>query len=508
MDRADRRPFTGSGQCLVTLPAETGDPYDPVDMFRHLLIAEAAELEAELGCPVGFANGQRGTDAGGHCHVGPAARNVALQSWLHERHLPAATGPAVRIDRKHRVVVLDGETLADVGDAFQLLRTAVRSGRAVTTPEIPDSPGDIGDTIRLEVGETWPSFALRDLDWDEVFARHHDRIVAEDASLASLQRLFAELQDAHTWVRDRSANARLPYRAWVGPDGAWFTHIPRWSAAWAAGVRAGDTIDHTGFQDWWNRTAATPRTRAVTTGYRWLAGTVGKERTLAARKPGGQVIVWSETCGVAPWHEPVSWSVMRSGTGYLRIRGWMFTPQWVAAIDSALEELARCPRMIVDLRGNVGGQLIAAQHFRDRFLTGPTHLGFVQFSIGGGRLGERVTINGEPPASGPHWHKPVRFLIDRQTYSASEDAILGLGGLPHVQIVGEPSGGGSGRPRTIALGRDRFATISTALTFDRAGHCVESNGIPVDIALPVGASLRDPVSCPSSAILAAADRSW
>jgi carboxyl-terminal processing protease len=106
------------------------------------------------------------------------------------------------------------------------------------------------------------------------------------------------------------------------------------------------------------------------------------------------------------------------------------------------------------------------------------------------------------------WHKPVRFLIDRQTYSASEDAILGLGGLPHVQIVGEPSGGGSGRARTIALTPEIYATISSALTFDRIGHCVEANGIPVDLPLPVAASFRDPVRNPASNVLALADQGW
>jgi carboxyl-terminal processing protease len=186
----------------------------------------------------------------------------------------------------------------------------------------------------------------------------------------------------------------------------------------------------------------------------------------------------------------------------------MFTPAWLGSLNDALEDLSTCPRLLVDLRGNGGGQLIAAQHFRDRFLAKETLLGSVRFSIGEGNLSDPAPIRGAPPADVPLWHKPVRLLIDRQTYSASEDAILGLGGLPHVQVVGESSGGGSGRARTLALSPDMYATVSSALTFDRPGRCIEAHGIPVDLPLPVEATFRDPLRNPASNVLALADRDW
>jgi carboxyl-terminal processing protease len=117
-------------------------------------------------------------------------------------------------------------------------------------------------------------------------------------------------------------------------------------------------------------------------------------------------------------------------------------------------------------------------------------------------------MSGSPAPGKRRWLKPVRFLVDRQTYSASEDAILGLGGLPHVQIVGEPTGGGSGRPRTLPLGNDMVATISTALTFDCAGRCIEANGLAVDIDLPIDAHFCDPAALPACAILELADAGW
>ena len=58
--------------------------------------------------------------------------------------------------------------------------------------------------------------------------------------------------------------------------------------------------------------------------------------------------------------------------------------------------------------------------------------------------------------------------------------MLGLQGLDHVDVVGEPSGGGSGRMRTLRLLPGWRLTVSTALTYDRSGRCVEGAGISVD----------------------------
>ena len=50
-----------------------------------------------------------------------------------------------------------------------------------------------------------------------------------------------------------------------------------------------------------------------------------------------------------------------------------------------------------------------------------------------------------------------------------------------MTVVGRPSGGGSGRPRSLPLLPGMRLMVSTALTYDRTGHCVEGAGIPVDV---------------------------
>ena len=137
---------------------------------------------------------------------------------------------------------------------------------------------------------------------------------------------------------------------------------------------------------------------------------------------------------------------------------------------------------LVDLRGNVGGSLVEAARFRDRFVDRPTTLGTIRFSTGDGQLSPPVPILGHP-SERTRWHKRTRFLTDALTYSASEDAILGLRQLDHIDTAGARSGGGSGRARTIRLLDGIDLHVSTALTYDHDGQCIEGAGIRVDLPL-------------------------
>ena len=120
-----------------------------------------------------------------------------------------------------------------------------------------------------------------------------------------------------------------------------------------------------------------------------------------------------------------------------------------------------------------------AGRLRDRFLRTRTCLGAVAFTDGRGGLSLPSPRMGEPP-DGRSWPGTVVIAVDAMTYSASEDFLLGLQGLGHVTVVGERTGGGSGRPRSIPLGPGHRLRISTAITYDRRGVPVEFHGIRPD----------------------------
>ena len=169
-----------------------------------------------------------------------------------------------------------------------------------------------------------------------------------------------------------------------------------------------------------------------------------------------------------------------------RIAAWVPGRGVDDALDAALAELRDRETLVLDLRGNPGGNLVLAARTRDRFLRERTELGSIRYSVGGGELSGEFPLVAEPVLGHERWAGKLTVLTDALTFSSSEDFLLGLQGLEHVTAVGTPTGGGSGRPRALRLLPGMTLTVSTALTFDRNGRCIEGAGIPVD--LEVGGS--------------------
>jgi carboxyl-terminal processing protease len=145
-----------------------------------------------------------------------------------------------------------------------------------------------------------------------------------------------------------------------------------------------------------------------------------------------------------------------------------------------------------------------ATTFRDRFLRERTRMGAVRYTLPGLQLGPPEPVWGEP-ADGLRWEGRVRFLTSPLTFSASEDAMLGLQGLDHVQLVGQPTGGGSGRLRRLPLLPGWRLTITGALCYDREGRCIEGVGLPVDVPVRLD---RAPETGTDLGLLAAESAPW
>jgi carboxyl-terminal processing protease len=300
--------------------------------------------------------------------------------------------------------------------------------------------------------------------------------------LPAFQQWLAELQDGHTWVWEPVGN--LPYAVRVD-ETATFVRVPEGTDAYSVGVRPGwllqaideVPVDATG---WLARAAAPPHSRALIAGRRLLAGPVGAARALTAISPNGERATWTEQPTALPARELVTWCRLASGAGYVRVAAWTAGRGVEDELDAALTELAGSDVVVFDLRANPGGNLVLAAGTRDRFLRGRTVLGSIRYSIGGGEISDHVPIVGEP-SERVRWGGRLVVLTDQLTFSSSEDFLLGLQGLEHVRVVGRPTGGGSGRARALRLLAGMTLTVSTALTYDRDGHCVEGAGIPVDV---------------------------
>ncbi|MCP2352161.1 S41 family peptidase [Nonomuraea roseoviolacea] len=396
---------------------------------------------------------------------------------------PAHDGPAV-LDwsPQDRVLTSRAADASGLMRTFQLVHTMARTRSTREVDAACPHLQDAVDRTIAEVGAAFPGLELRGLDWPEICDEHAKGVVEASDPLAAAQRWTARLQDAHTKIEPAARPAPPPYVVSVRDGAAWFVRVPEGTPAFEAGVRPGQRIvgldGASGpelarlIEDCRSRTAAPRHMLGLLTGRRLLS--MRKETDI--RVAGAE---WTEDGRCDPV-ELIEWRRLAADTGYVRLKIWQ--GQVAEGFDAALAELKGCDRLVLDLRGNVGGDLMLATGARDRFLREATHLGCIAYTDGHGGLGPRVAFRGEP-SSERRWPGRLVVLTDPLTYSSSEDFLLGLQGLEHVTVIGRPSGGGSGRARSLRLLPDWVLTVSTALTYDKTGRCVENSGVPVDVTV-------------------------
>lgn len=121
-------------------------------------------------------------------------------------------------------------------------------------------------------------------------------------------------------------------------------------------------------------------------------------------------------------------------------------------LNEVLSYFIACNGLIVDIRGNGGGNLTNAETFAARFAQEKTLVGYMQHKTGKGHSDFSAM---EPryiePSNQMRWHKPVCLLTNRHVFSAANEFTLMMRALPNVKVVGDRTGGGSGMPFSSSL---------------------------------------------------------
>jgi len=459
-----------SGHPVAVVPPPSGDWARDADARRlgelqQLIEAARGALERELGAPLVWSPEDPGT--GPRWLIGP----------MHAHGGAVCEVPTLTIDRGRQLLISDGLDLGGVYETFGLLRAVHRLPDGSHPVRDCADATELVERIAVAVADTWPSFRLRGVDWATSCARWGPEVRRASNPIAVARRWLATLGDAHTAVRRSQRNLGLPYAVHATEERAVLWGVPEGSAGWRAGARPGMRLVGEPLAEVWAQTGASPHQRPWLVGRRLLEGPA-EERPVEVRGRDGRAIRWSEP-RVDLLAQPLVHSRrLASGAGYLKLDA--FWPSAEPELDAALEGLRGVEGLIIDLRGNGGGHVAMAYRLRDRFLRGPTTLGTLRYTLPGGGLGPEEVLRGEPAEPSRRWPGPVRFLVDALTFSAAEDCLLGLQGLDHVEVIGEPTGGGSGRVRSLRLLPGWRLTVSSALTWDRRRRCIEGAGLPVD----------------------------
>lgn len=150
-------------------------------------------------------------------------------------------------------------------------------------------------------------------------------------------------------------------------------------------------------------------------------------------------------------------------------------------LDDMFFGLRMCNGMILDIRGNGGGELTNVEKLASRFTNEKVLVGYRSHKTGTGHNdfspleAEYVT-----PSKGARWQKPCVVLTNRSCYSAANTFVRDMKEMPLVAIMGDQTGGGSGLPFTSELPIGWSVRFSASPSYDAQKQQIEF-GIAPDI---------------------------
>ncbi|MBQ0048810.1 MAG: S41 family peptidase [Bacteroidales bacterium] len=152
-------------------------------------------------------------------------------------------------------------------------------------------------------------------------------------------------------------------------------------------------------------------------------------------------------------------------------------------IDDCLYYLRSCNGLIIDVRGNTGGQLDNAQRLSSHFTNERRLVGYMTHKTGKAHNAfsapQPEYIN---PSTGIRWQKRCVVLTNRSCYSATNAFVRNMKECPLVTVMGDQTGGGSGLPFTSELPNGWVVRFSACPMYDARMEHTEF-GIAPDIPL-------------------------
>jgi len=359
------------------------------------------------------------------------------------------------------------------------------------------------DEMWRTLAERYCFFGEKATDWAKVRSVYRPQAIAapsRDALATVLKRALGELYDPHTSVRNGPDEiARTPpFDLMVAraPGGIGVTAVQTDSAAADAGIAIGDVltaIDGVPVATAIRAAGLHCLKRPDPAADAFVIGTVaagrrGMPRRFAVRSGGAPARELMLPLKQRASQPDVTHQRLADGIGLIAIRSFGDLTA-VAAFDAALTEFRDAPALLIDVRGNGGGDTAVARPIMGRFITERAPYAYMRRRSGAG-LSQRWTETVEP--RGPFtWTRPVVVLCDHWSASMAEGFPMGMRGLGRATIVGTPM---------MGLGAAVFQ-----LRLDRSGIELQYSAEPVyDVQDRPRWTMRPDVTVPDGADILAA----
>lgn len=182
----------------------------------------------------------------------------------------------------------------------------------------------------------------------------------------------------------------------------------------------------------------------------------------------------------------VSSGYIQDSIGYIYIYSFGSNENKYYKIDEIIEDFDSCKGIIIDVRNNGGGSdtngsLIASRFYDKKRLfryykyrNGIKHSDFTDY------IPTYIEPEGEI-----RYTKPVVLLTNRGCFSSTEAFIQAMDVLPHVTVVGDTSGGGTGNPVSRELPNGWKYRLSGWIQYTVEKKVIENIGLAPDIFVTI-----------------------
>ena len=154
-------------------------------------------------------------------------------------------------------------------------------------------------------------------------------------------------------------------------------------------------------------------------------------------------------------------------------------------LTALLYDISSCKALILDIRNNGGGMLTAAETLASHFTDKKIKAGYIQHKTGTAHNAfsspKAMYLS---PGGGAIWTRPVILLTNRGVFSAANHFVMLMRELPHVVVMGDKTGGGSGLPLSNTLSNGWNVRFSASPILDAQGNNTEF-GIEPDVKVSI-----------------------
>ena len=366
----------------------------------------------------------------------------------------------------------------------------------------------ICEEVWRKVGLWYSYFDDKGIDWESVKPRYLDLAAGARSDrefFACITGLLRELRDGHSYVYEYpkpipgmgnrgTPRARVveaegrPVVAEVTPgsDAEARKLVPGMEIVSVDGQPAEERIRSliplvTASTTWYARSAAVT---AI------LNGDLDEAVRVELRRPEGTV--FSVSLAREPLErrsEAIGAQVLSGGIGLLRLpsfsasnMGLKSGDALVREFDDALEQLRATKAIIIDMRGNGGGDDAVAGRCAGRFFK--SAVAFPSFQMRMVTLGvpwfaPRLARSVSPRGTW-QYTQPVVLLIDEFVFSSAEHFVAGMHDSGRATTIGHTTAGSSGNPMQLEVGGFKFQ-VSRWREYRADGSLIEGHGVPADI---------------------------